>query len=74
MIVPTHMRAGRFLILIATAAAHAMPAEPVNLLQQANAEYQAHRPAEAILLYELYLTNTKTGPTSGCSSAAPCST
>ena len=56
MIVPTHMRAGRFLILIATAAAHAMPAEPVNLLQQANAEYQAHRPAEAIRLYELYLT------------------
>jgi tetratricopeptide (TPR) repeat protein len=50
------MRAARLLIFIATAAAHAIPAEPVNPLQQANAEYQAHRPAEAILLYERYLT------------------
>jgi tetratricopeptide (TPR) repeat protein len=56
MIVPTHMRAGRLLVLIATAAAPAIPAEPVNLLQQANAEYRAHRPAEAVQLYERYLT------------------
>jgi tetratricopeptide (TPR) repeat protein len=49
------MRAGRFLVLIATAAAHAIPAERVDLLQQANAEYQAHRPTEAIRLYDLYL-------------------
>jgi len=59
MIVPVHMRAARFLLLIAAAAAQAIPAEPVNLLLQANAEYQAHHPAEAILLYELYLNQHK---------------
>ncbi len=50
------MCVGAFFLWIAlVTTSHTLPPEAVGLLRQANAEYQAHRPAEAVRLYELYL-------------------